>query len=67
MARQLELKLQTIEDNSKVAIDLNDQLDKFATKIMKSSRINQVKGVEYAEIFRVIDDSKLILKLAKEK
>ena len=67
MARQLELKLQSMEDDTNIKLDLSDQLDKFATKIMKNSRINQVKSVEYAEIFRVIDDSKLILKLAKEK
>jgi len=67
MARQLELKLQSMEDDTNIKFDLSDQLDKFATKIMKNSRIKQVKGVEYAEIFRVIDDSKLILKLAKEK
>jgi hypothetical protein len=67
MARQLELKLQSMEDDTNIKFDLSDQLDKFATKIMKNSRIKQVKGVEYAEIFRAIDDSKLILKLAKEK
>jgi hypothetical protein len=67
MARQLELKLQSMEDDTNIKLDLSGQLDKFATKIMKNSRINQVKSVEYAEIFRVIDDSKLILKLAKEK
>jgi hypothetical protein len=67
MARQLELKLQSMEDDSNIKLDLSDQLDKFATKIMKNRRINQVKSVEYAEIFRVIDDSKLILKLANTR
>ena len=56
-----------MEDNTNIKLNLSDRLDKFATKIMKNSRINQVKSVKYAEIFRVIDDSKLILKLAKEK
>jgi LmbE family N-acetylglucosaminyl deacetylase len=65
MAYQVELKRKTIEDDSNITIDIEQLLSKFADKIMKSNRINQVKSVEYAEIFRVIDDSEQILKLTK--
>ena len=67
MAHQVELKRQTIEDDSSITIDLEQLLNKFADKIMKSNRINLIKSVEYAEIFRVIDDSEQILKLTKVK
>ncbi len=67
MAHQVELKRQTIEDDSSITIDLEQLLNKFADKIMKNNRIDQIKGVEYAEIFRVIDDSEQILKLTKVK
>ena len=67
MAHQVELKRQTIEDDSNITIDIEQLLNKFADKIMKSNRIDQIKGVEYAEIFRVIDDSEQILKLTKVK
>jgi hypothetical protein len=67
MAYQVELKRQTIEDDSNITIDIEQLLNKFADKIMKSNRINQVKSVEYAEIFRVIDDSEQILKLTKDR
>jgi hypothetical protein len=67
MAYQVELKRQTIEDDSNITIDIEQLLNNFADKIMKSNRINQVKSVEYAEIFRVIDDSEQILKLTKER
>ena len=48
-------------------IQIEQLLYKFADKIMKSNRINRIKSVEYAEIFRVIDDSEQILKLTKVK
>jgi hypothetical protein len=67
MAHQVELKRQTIEDDSSITIDIEQLLNKFADKIMKSNRIDLVKSVEYAEIFRVIDDSEQILKLTKVK
>jgi hypothetical protein len=67
MAHQVELKRQTIEDDSSITIDLEQLLNKFADKIMKNNRIDQIKGVEYAEIFRVIDDSEQISKLTKVK
>jgi len=67
MAHQVELKRQTIEDDSNITIDIEQLLYKFADKIIKSNRIDLVKSVEYAEIFRVIDDLEQILKLTKVK
>ena len=67
MAHQVELKRQTIEDDSNITIDIEQLLYKFADKIMKSNRIDLVKSVEYVEIFRVIDDLEQILKLTKVK
>ena len=67
MAHQVELKRQTIEDDSNITIDIEQLLYKFADKIIKSNRIDLIKSVEYAEIFRVIDDSEQILKLTKVK
>jgi len=34
---------------------------------MKNSRTKQIKGVEYAEIFQVIDDSEQIKKIVGSK
>jgi LmbE family N-acetylglucosaminyl deacetylase len=67
MARQVELKLQTSADNSSITIEFEKLLTKFAAKIMKSSRSKQIKGVEYAEIFRVIDDSEQIKKVVRSR
>ena len=67
MARQVELKFQTLADNSNITIEFEKLLSKFAAKIMKSSRSKQIKGVEYAEIFRVIDDSEQIKKIVGSK
>lgn len=67
MARQVELKFQTLAENSNITIEFEKLLSKFAAKIMKSSRSKQIKGVEYAEIFRVIDDSEQIKKIVGSK
>ena len=67
MARQVELKFQTMTDSSNITIGFEKLLSNFAAKIMKSSRSKQIKGVQYAEIFRVIDDSEEIKKLVGSK
>ena len=65
MARQLEIKAGS--DNLKLNItsEVEQLPEKFVSKIMSKNRRNQVKGVEYAEIFRVIDSSEDITKISK--
>jgi hypothetical protein len=65
MARQLEIKAGS--DNLKLNItsEVEQLPEKFVSKIMSKNRRNQVKAVEYAEIFRVIDSSEDITKISK--
>ena len=67
MARQLEIKAGS--DNLKLNItsEVEQLPEKFVSKIMSKNRRNQVKGVEYAEIFRVIDSSEDITKISKSR
>lgn len=67
MARQLELKAITAGEQLDITINTEQLLAKFAKKILGSGRHKKVKSVEYAEIFRVVDDQVMIKKLSKSK
>lgn len=63
MARQLELKAETNNISLNITSEVEKSPSEFVRKILIKSRINQIKGVKYAEIFRVIDNSQDIAKL----
>ena len=63
MARQLELKAQTDNLSLNITSEVEKYPNKFVGELMSRSRLNQIKGVKYAEIFRVIDNSQDIAKL----
>lgn len=63
MARQIELKANT----NSISLNITSEVEKspidFVRKLISRSRLNQIRGVKYAEIFRVIDNSRDIAKL----
>jgi hypothetical protein len=63
MARQLELKAQTDNLSLNITSEVEKSPNKFVGELMSRSRLNQIKGVKYAEVFRVIDNSQDIAKL----
>jgi hypothetical protein len=65
MARQLELKAATDEKKLDITSKVEKSPAEFVNKIMQTSRAKKVKGVKYAEIFRVRDSVALIENLAK--
>ena len=65
MARQLEIKAESSHKRLSITKDVEQLPKKFVSEIMSKNRLNQIKSVKYAEIFRVIDSSKDIDKLIK--
>jgi hypothetical protein len=65
MARQLEIKAESSNKKLSITKDVEKLPKKFVSEIMSKNRLNQIKSVKYAEIFRVIDSSKDIDKLIK--
>ena len=63
MARQIELKASTNELSVNITSEVEKSPIDFVKKLLSKSRQNQVKGVKYAEVFRVIDNSSDIAKL----
>lgn len=67
MARQIDIKATTAKMQSDITSQVEKSPKKFAHQIMEVSRIKKVKGVEFAEIFRVIDSTNLIRNLQQGK
>ena len=67
MARQLEIKAESSNKKLSITKDVEQLPKKFVSEIMSKNRLNQIKSVKYAEIFRVIDSSKDIDKLIKSR
>jgi hypothetical protein len=67
MARQLELKAASDQKKLDITSKVEKSPSEFVNKIMQTNRTKKVKGVKYAEIFRVRDSVALIENLAKVK
>lgn len=60
MARQLEIKGMATNQTLNITSLVEKSPITFAQKILTKSRKNQVKGVQYAEKFRVVDSCQII-------
>lgn len=65
MAHQLEIKAGSDNQRLNITNEVAQSPEKFVSKIMSKNRRDQIKGVRYAEIFRVIDSSAEIAKISQ--